>query len=166
MNILNIKENNLSKETQIIIMENKGYRSEIPYGSGVRNLKELIAFEISELGNSDIVLFFNEVYKLNLDSEYDENSNKELDLMIQENYSYYTEKIINFITKKFNCKSSNLNAVWLATKEAVSEFYCKGYSDKNIDEYILPSKYLIISDLGFDGTLIAYTEQPTIHEDI
>lgn len=166
MNIIKIsKDINLSKEVREIIEKNKGYRSEVPYGSGVRRLEEIVDFEIGELGNSDIVLFCDEAYNLNLDlecdtDEEDEYYSEELDNMIQENHTYYTEQIIDFVSKAFGCKKEELKGLWLATKEAVSDFYCKDEIDKCIDTYILPEDYLIISDIGFDGVLIAYIKDP------
>lgn len=162
MNIIEISNNiKLSKETNKIIKENKGYRSEVPFGSGVRSLIDVIDFEIGELGNSDIVLFCNDTYNLNLDLECgtdktDEYYDEELDSMIQENHTYYTEEIMDFISKTFNCEKEELEGIWLASKEAVNDFYCKDEIDKCIDTYELPEEYLIISDIGFDGVLIAY----------
>ena len=157
----------LSNETNEIILNQTGYRTEVFSGSGIRNLEDVISYEISDLGNSDIVLFCNNFYNLNLDLECDvdedddeEDYREELDMMIQENYMYYLETLLSFIEKKLNCHKSELKGLWLAKEKTVKEFYLKNLDDDSpenyIDEYRLPSEYLIISDLGYDGVLLAY----------
>lgn len=108
-----------------------GYRNESCYGSGIRDLYEIIEFEMDELENEDI-------------PDY-----------IKKNYGYTgrddsSEDVISFLKENL---PEHKYGLWLASKEAVKRLY--DGSEENIVEVKIPNDAVIVSDLGFDGFLIA-----------
>lgn len=137
---------------------NLGYRTEITYGSGVRDLEEIIRYEIGELNNLDILDTL--VFKWNLTE-----SEKEA---IQDFTDNFFDKYINDKQKQEEIIKMCLNiikreypnakyALWLADKDTVKELY--GGEDNNIDTYEIKNTKPI-SDLDVDGKLYVYDELP------
>lgn len=134
------------------------YRSEDSYGSGVRDIIQVMTYEIYELGNTDILEYVCEHYLTgetknvvthliytieNGEAELSENDIEDL-----------CENIIDEINKKTN---HNLKyALWLADKNVVEDMYAD--DELNIDAYYISD--IILADLGYDGILFAYDEEP------
>ena len=137
-------------------MQNIMYRSEDSYGSGVRDIIDIMTYEIYELGNIDILDYVCEHYLSNEDKqiiirvipeiESGELSEKDIeDLCID---------IIDKINKK--TKHNLKFALWLADKNVVEDMYAD--DELNIDAYYVSD--IILADLGYDGILFAYDEEP------
>ena len=137
-------------------MQNIMYRSEDSYGSGVRDIIDIMTYEIYELGNIDILDYVCEHYLSNEDKqiiirllpeiESGELSEKDIeDLCID---------IIDKINKK--TKHNLKFALWLADKNVVEDMYAD--DELNIDAYYVSD--IILADLGYDGILFAYNEEP------
>lgn len=160
-----------SKTLSKMIEDNKGYRTESFSGSGIKDLEELLYWEISVLGNIDILVYLKENYNIPSDFELDESTINKLKekaedeielkkLIIEEeqkmailNETYFIDQILNFIEERFGTK--DVEAIWLTTDKNVLLRYMRG-SDEVIDEYILPKEYIVISDLDIDGALFVY----------
>ncbi len=153
-----------------MIHSGKGYRTETFSGSGVRNLEEILRFEISSLGNLDVLDYLKENYGIlsdfaieeeeliNLKSiAKDENDLKQLIMseeqqMVMEDPHYYIDQVMGFVCEILG--KTNITGIWLTTRKNVITVY-NGCPD-DIDEYTLPKKYVVLSDLGADGALFAY----------
>lgn len=61
-----------------MIKNRKGYRTETCSGSCVRDLEEILRFEIGELGNTDVLEYLKENHNILLDFELDENTINDL----------------------------------------------------------------------------------------
>ena len=134
------------------------YRSESAYGSGVRDIVDVLTYEIFELGNTDSLDYIASHYKLDKDG-------RELLGRLQEcweNYASDSEdiqrnciaKLVGALNRYFGVELKY--CLWLADLSAVSELYSDG--ETAIDAYGA-SQYKL-SDLGRDGVLFAYTEMP------
>ncbi len=140
-------------------MSNTLYRTETAYGSQERNIREVMAFEIQELGNTDIPEYLLTHYAncfsdaileclraLANEQEIDELSESELYQIIDD--------VVNCLNRYFDV---NLKyCLWLADKEVVKNLY--GGTDETIDAY--STSLFILSDLGRDGKLFAYESLP------
>ena len=129
------------------------YRAEDTYGSGIRDIYEVIFYELVELGNTDILEYCLEHYLL--DTIIEDSVEDLID-----NYTEYDEEYINDIIyamiheieKKTNTQLKY--CLWLASKEAVEDLY----AGENINKYYTSN--IILSDLDYDGTLYAYKDEP------
>lgn len=132
------------------------YRSERIYGSGVRDLQEIITFEVSELWNTDVF-----VYSLDHYGEYfDSHLADTLKL-----FAYDDDYLAAFGSTVGNTVEAFLHALnrgcghhlryglWLAEK---SRF--PGDMQPELDAYLTSD--VILSDLGSDGKLFAYENMP------
>ena len=133
----------LSDTAIAIIRSGIGYRND-NISSGVTKLSKIIDYELYELFNVDII---ETLKKWNPDFKI----------------PWYRSKlsaILSFISHKLNCKKRDLKGVWLTTKECCKILYCNGEEERNnITEVNLNkicNRYMIISDLGSDGILVAY----------
>lgn len=126
------------------------YRTETAYGSGVRDLRGVIEYEIIELGNTDIIETLLDTFKVT--EEQDRKLNKYLD-----NFEYEDEVVdicMDIIRNKY---PQAKYALWLADKDTVKSLY--GGSDEDIDAYEIEYE-MPISDLGYDGKLFVYSKEP------
>lgn len=143
--------------------EELGYRTETAYGSGVRDLREILDFEIIELGNVDIpaTIVKNFPMKNNFErmllNHFVEESEK-----YSRKQKYDIVKLCQWIILRKYPKAKY--ALWLADKDAVKSYY--GGTEEDIDEY--ETEYDIpISDLGKEGRLYLYSEMPEkINKDV
>ena len=168
---------NYSKTALKIINSNKGYRTEAFSGSGERNVREVIKFEKGELGNTDILEFLQDNYRILEEYKISQEEFKELQkscdysfkineliiesfkYMCQENSKTITDDIILFLTKYFSVNEEELEAIWLTDLDSVKKIYLNESEDEDlIDLYNLPecNSYLVISDLDEDGILVIY----------
>lgn len=140
------------------------YRTEQFSGSGVRDLKELLTFEIYELGNADFLSYAFEHFEL------DEPLKERIVTMIE-----YLEGIHMDISGKFHDEANQVvdlildqirkytginirYGLWLTSVDAIKSIYSFSISDSM--EVYRYEPGLIISDVGFDGKLYAYEELP------
>ena len=141
----NINLLNLSNRAMTMIRNKKGYRNENCYGSGVRDLREIIEYEIVELGNIDIqdtLIILYDYKPLHLLEE---------DLINEDLINQEIENMIKFI-KEFS-KFESLEGLWLCAKEEdVKQLYWN--EDNDLQTYYLTGNEMIISDIGYDGCLI------------
>ena len=153
------------------------YRTENAYGSGERNLRAIIEYEVFELGNTDIFDYMLKHYdfeKYTLKSAFlntlqtMREMNGDSDPESVESF----ERVANDIGKN-TAKKAFMDSVmdlikyvtgkniryglWLAEKDAVIRFY-NNMSKENIDTY--RTSDVILSDLNEDGILFGYEEKP------
>ena len=153
------------------------YRTENAYGSGERDLRAIIEYEVFELGNTDIFDYMLKHYdfekytlqsgflntlqtmrEMNGDSDPESVESFE---RVADNVGKNTAKkefvdsvmsLIRYVTGK-----SIRYGLWLAEKDAVIRFY-NNMSKENIDTY--RTSDVILSDLNEDGFLFGYEEKP------
>ena len=130
-----------------------GYRNDNFYGSGVRDIEDIVYFEIEELGNTDIIYTMSKLYKLDWEKYVEEEDG---DYFVPEDYLHEIQNnILSYLEKHFGESHTNLCGIWLTTEEAVKKRYCSN-SEEEIMEISIGKTWLPISDLGFDGTLFVY----------
>lgn len=136
-------------------MENIMYRSEDSYGSGVRDILDIMTFEIYELKNIDILEYTLDHYLQNSNiKETVENMIADIEIFNEEEIYKVCKLIINEINKQTD---HNLKyALWLAEYDAVSNIY--SFDESSIEAY--NTSDIILSDLGYDGILFGYDEEP------
>lgn len=160
----------ISRTLSKIIEDKRGYRTESYSGSGVRNLKEILRYEIVILGNTDILAYLRDNYdilpefKLNENTisslrETAEDDNELKQLIIDEeqqiaivNADYFIEQILNFVQRVIGSKEAT--GLWLTTFKNVINRY--GGNSEDIDEYSLPDRFIVLSDLDNDGALLVF----------
>ena len=142
----------MSKNLDVMLKQGLGFRTEDFSGSGIRSLKDVVYYEIRELGNTDILDTMSELYGLNFKPYMDvEDEN----VVADESYHEILELIFSFLEKHFNTSRDNLNAIWLTTYENVQKIYAQS-PYYQIDMIYIKDDFFPISDLGTDGTLFVY----------
>lgn len=136
-------------------MDSVMYRSEDSYGSGVRDILDIMTFEIYELKNIDILEYTLDHYLQNSNIEETvENMIADIEIFNEEEIYKVCKLIINEINKQTD---HNLKyALWLAEYDAVSNIY--SFDESSIEAY--NTSDIILSDLGYDGVLFGYDEEP------
>lgn len=138
-----------SNTLQLLIDSRIGFRSESFSGSGVRNVLDVLRFEFS-LGNTDIIKFVQDNYDLLLN--YTETGDELSDIVL-ENAQDIAEKIVFFLKEKFSVSSEDhLEALWLTSQEGVRFYTING----DIDFYVIPDEFVVLSDLGEEGSLFVF----------
>ena len=137
------------------ILDGIMYRSEESGGSGVRDVIDIMTFEIFELGNTDILDYTLENYL-----QYT-NIQETVERLIDDVTAFSineVEKICKLIIKEINTQTDhNLKyGLWLADYDRVKDMYA--YDESSIEAYKVSD--IILSDLGIDGILFAYDEMP------
>lgn len=140
-------------------MDSVMYRSEDSYGSGVRDILDIMTFEIYELKNIDILEYTLDHYLQNSNiKETVENMIADIEIFSEEEVYKICKLIINEINKQTD---HNLKyALWLAEYDAVSNIY--SFDESSIEAY--NTSDIILSDLGYDGILFGYGEEPELIE--
>lgn len=131
MNISNLQ---LTNQTRDIIKNKKGYRNDYLFDGDNFLIMDVIAYETEELQNTDIFEFTKSQYAIN------------------------NLEIKNWLESLFKMSTKNLYGYWYASKKGI-ELYIDNPENELITELKLPKKYVILSDLGYDGCLIA-TDTP------
>lgn len=144
------------------------YRSDEVYGSGVRDIVEVMKYETFELGNLDILDYlyihyrkaFGDIFAGRIERVYNDLNYYGYDS--NDIKGYYTDEkqteIFTLVIDKLN-KYYGVNlkyCLWLADKTEVVERY--KVTPESIDAYRI-SNY-ILSDLAKEGKLFAYEELP------
>lgn len=132
------------------------YRLEQLYGSGVRDLQEIIVFEISELGNTDVLIYslshYREYFSDNLAGRLESFINNE---EYFEAHESYIRDLVNIYLRALSTKFGYplKYGLWLAEK---SRFSIE--MQPELDAYYTSD--VVLSDLGLDGKLFAYEHMP------
>lgn len=142
-----------SPTAQNIMQTRMGFRSESYSGSMVRDLKEVVSYELG-MGNNDIIKFCQEQYHLDVESP-DEDS-------ILADRLYYESGVWQVVKERLG-DPKGCDALWLTSLKGVTGKYLGG-GNYDYDLYILPPRFMVLSDLGEDGILVAYKkdEQPCV----
>ena len=137
------------------------FRNEECFGSGERDIFQVIWHEVASLWNTDIFKYCLNHYRLS-DSL---SGTLNLDISIIEEFGErpedLDEDIKNLVSELSSLTGKQLKFVlWLAEKDAVRTLY-QG-TEENMSCY--EASDVILSDLGLDGILFAYEQppQPTI----
>lgn len=157
---MNIRENaEISKQAQQILNSKIGYRYLDQIDDDYHYPKEIINFEINELGNTDIGDTMLKFYGFKFDQQlHGTCANPGVDSMM-------IQKLSNWLCE--HSEDDDFELVWVtATKKEALD----GYSDLG-DEFSQGNSghlekwnftgdpdFKIISDLGSEGQLIAYTD--------
>ena len=139
-------------------MEDIMYRSEETGGSGVRDIIDVMTFEIYELGNTDILEYVYENYLTPETKKIVREIIYEIDNGTSDIQEDEIISICESIIKEINEQTGhNLKyALWLADYDIVMEIY--SYDENTIEAY--KTSDIILSDLGRDGILFGYDEEP------
>lgn len=147
-------------ETLIAIEKlKKGYNNKLFRDSGVVDFEKILEFELYELGNIDILEKLEDYgLKMPLEEFYG-------DLYIfEEMKEEIIGRVMSFVRKKMGLKSNDkIFAKWLTTMDGILENYIVD-DDFEIQEYSLPEKHLIASDLGTSGVLVLSNEMLKMEE--
>lgn len=139
------------------------YRSEAPYGEGIRDIISVLVYETYSLGNTDALEYITEHYLFGplkddaraLCKEFEENGF--VDDFSELDWEDFYRSAINEIDL-VNC--CNLRyCLWLADKSIVKDYYCDKLDEFDICGYEI--SLIKLSDLGHDGALYAYETMPT-----
>lgn len=158
------------------------YRSEVPFGDGVRKAANIMAHECFELGNTDIFdtlsatilkdTPFVEKFEIlkeefETDEVSDKDTNGELYNLIETHDSYDDDNVPSILffqtildeIKRITGKDIKY-ALWLCdTPEDVKNYDLHDeVNNDNIDVYI--ESDIVLSDIGVDGKLYGYEENP------
>lgn len=142
-------------------MENILFRSEEPFGDGIRDIVEVIKYETFSLGNTDILDYVSDHYEA-FDAEL---SRKMRDIsaeiavcggtiLSEKEKTELIQKVVNSLNAYWGV--SLKYCLWLAEKETVIEFY--EASPESVEAYEA-SDYVLV-DIGYDGMLFGYEELP------
>lgn len=155
------------------------YRTEDVFGEGYRDPVAVMTHETFALQNTDIPKTLSETILKGTEI------GTKLDIMVEEIHNgcqseddvdgsvyyyvenaYYDEKIgIPFYSQvlKEICKIVGKPVkycLWLADKDAVTDYYGQGIDELTIDGYDTTESVCVLSDCGYDGKLYGFTEKP------
>ena len=136
------------------------YRTESFSGSGVHDLRDIIEYEMSALFNTDIPRYVLESYDLSDDLRQDL-----LDTLALEDtgeYPFLVDRgyLQQLIDRMVDAVGRSVGktlryGLWLAGRDAVQAIY-----GGNADIQAYPAGDAVLSDLGYDGSLHAYENNP------
>ena len=137
------------------------YRTEAFSGSGVRDVVEVVWYEIFVLGNTDIldylshvILKYHSICALLMQYQQELENNGYIDDMTEEEDKTFVRRMIDAVNEE---TEKNINyALWLADKETVKSIYHG--TDEDIESY--QTGFVVLSDIGYDGTLYGYEKNP------
>lgn len=143
------------------------YRTEAFSGSGERDAATVMAFETLELGNTDILETLCDGLLQGAGALFDMckslirelEDNGFIDDMSFDDVVAFYKDVLSEVELRTGHKVQY--ALWLADKETVTD--CRWYGRDMVDDgdyesYIVGP--VVLSELGFDGTLYGYTELP------
>ena len=145
--------NRWSRNTCMILTLGTGFRNDTCYDSGVKQFKECLGYETIELGNTDIYATLKKVYNVPLD--------------LRRKRSDLNNLVLQFVSRILQCNNINdIECIWLCDRpRTVMQYYANGNQDVNyITMYKIDTNmpYVVVSDLGIEGTLICYKRGTTI----
>lgn len=151
-------KNLLTEATRNLLEERKGYRVNGLFGDGVIEIDQICIYETFKLGNTDIPHTLLRLYA----AELTETEKGILSFCEAEDHGEAAEfkpefaSIVLRIAQKVTGKEHPISR-WFAAYETVAEYYQQGNGDtEHIEAYDLPERVCILSDIGYDGALIAY----------
>ena len=109
----------MSMTLNTMLNQKVGFRTEDFSGSNVRNLKDVVYYEIRELKNTDILDTMNELYGL----DFSDCIDSEEECVYDECYWDVSEQIFSHLEKQFNTSRDNLRAIWLTTYDNVEKIF-------------------------------------------
>ena len=138
LNSIQYDNTKLSYVAKLLLEDQKGYRNNNCYNSGIKDISKIVDFEINYLKNKDIPYTMKEIYK-----------------NIHRKYS--SKKILKYISDNLNCKIDEVKGIWLTTKYGVEKHYLidDSYNEISCIDFS-NTEYMIISDMDLEGVLIAY----------
>lgn len=149
-------EMEFSQELKQILNTKIGYRNEGYSGSGETDVRDVIKFEMYELGNEDILDFFKENYGLSVSCE-DYQEALEAGQISEEEVDEIIDQMMLILHEKFGHK--DLSCLWLTTLEGVKSNYLCG--EEYVSQYCLEGITIVpISDLGDQGILLVMDKHP------
>lgn len=153
----------LSDETKEMLCEGLGYRDDMVFGDGIRDVAAVSVYETVELRNTGIPETILKLYA-GLLTEKEKDLLKmylcvqdpEMDrgclILNQEKLGAIVLSVAQRVTG-----NPNPTCVWLAAYDTVSQYYKQGEGDEGtIDAYAINEDMCILADLGYDGALFAY----------
>lgn len=140
------------------------YRSEQAFGSGERNIADVLWYEIHELGNYDMLddirqrlsdpVLVEELIDYQVEIM---EVNGFVDDMSEDELKEFYQRCLDDINRV--CQKSYKYCLWLASKDTVVNYYLQNDTgDAEISAYY-PSDF-VLTDLGYDGRLYFYEEMP------
>lgn len=163
-----------SSNCKSIILNGIGYRNETYYGSGVRSLSEIVEYERFELENTDIDYFCSRYISSN-------NSRYWYDEIIS-GCQLNVLDIMGFVSKMMSIPEERLGGIWVTSSvHDIANNYCDEWEYDailrmtpneyaNLCDYFTKvkfnplHKYMVISDLGNEGILVAYDLASPVEE--
>ena len=138
------------------------YRTESYSGSLVRNIRDIIEYEMAELRNTDIPRYVLGRYALSDGLRKDLEDILALEPTGEYPFTGGRGDLLDTIDALLKEVGELTGApvrygLWLASYESVRLRYCPSGS-RNIDGY--PTSDAVLSDLGEDGILFGYAETP------
>lgn len=149
-----------SQSCRDMIVSCIGYRDNEYGNSGEVDIRKVITFEIIELGNLDIITTMMDNYS-DFPLRY---TDEELEKNIMD--SNFADKcidtVIEYVSNRLN--SNNINVMWFTTGQGLLDNYAPEIIEDKDDyldwcKYKIPTPFLIISDLGDQGSLFAYANK-------
>ena len=141
------------------------FRTESYSGDGIRSARDIIAFEIGELNNADILatLFGDGMLAdmpiagkmRRLIDEIDREGF--IDDMSDEDFLALADEILAAVKQKTGVDVQY--ALWLCDREAIATHYGQDMADA-YDYSAYETGPVVLSDLGTDGKLFGYTNMP------
>ena len=113
----------------------RGFRVEHFRNSGVKNLKEILTFEVIDLGNEDILDYIEKQYGIKK----------------EENVQATIDKVNIFL-------NSYSYGLWLTMDTTIYDIDGTG----EYEEYRIPKDHMVVCDLGEEGTLFAFKIHPEL----
>lgn len=120
----------ISKPIRELLKSRIGYRNNY-ISTGIYTIDKIIEHETKVLGNEDIYFTCEELYNI--------------------------EDPFVILNKTFG--RTDVFGLWLARREDVLKYYMSEF-DHEISKYNIPDKVLLLSDLGDEGALFAFEEDP------
>ena len=144
---------------------NVKFRSEAPFEEGYRDAAQVMAHEVYELGNVDILdcLFENYLNGDLRDKAHDYadelSNNGFIDNMSLEDVQKFFQSCLTQVREKTG--KDIRYVLWLADEDVVRECYCRGMKpdEYEVDAYDI-SNAIVLSDIGGYGKLYGYEKEP------
>lgn len=149
----NLEKKGVTEMTETLdrlLSRRRGYRTESVSGSGVRDLMDIIRYEVIELRNSQTLEYCHK--KFDMVGDIPDPMSEESDEILEIRLEAWIYELWGRIGEKYQY------ALWLTTKDNVKEFY--DGTDEDIDEYYIKKNWIVLDDGGVDGILFAMPKRP------
>ena len=139
------------------------YRSEQAFGSGERNIVDVLWYEIHELGNYDMLDDIRQrlsdpvlVEEL-IGYQQEMEDTGFVDDMSEDELKEFYQRCLDDINRV--CQKDYKYCLWLASKDTVADYYLQNDTGNAEISAYYPSDF-VLTDLGYDGRLYFYEEMP------